>query len=202
MVSVRVYVEGGGNPRSDSALRKGFCDFWRKSGLKGKVKMIACGAGSIAFDDFCLALETHKNDTSILLLDSEAAFDRTQAKWSFLSQQGDAWKNGKPARAKEEQIYFMVQCMEAWLLADRATLQKYYGKDFHPNALPSEHRSPDTISPKDLRAALANATRKTSKGSYSKGKHAFELIGLIDPQMVMAACPSAKHLIDYLLHIS
>ncbi len=204
MVRVRIYVEGGGggaNPHLDTMLLKGFSNFWHKAGLKGRMpKTIAGGAGSTVFDKFCLALKNNKNDTSILLLDSEQAYGQAQTKWEFLFQRGNAWQ--KPEQANQNQLHFMIQSMEAWLLADRATLQKYYGSAFETNALPSEQKPLNTLSPQELETALKNATKNTSKGSYSKSKHSFELIGLIDPAKVMLACPSAKDLITHLLAIS
>jgi hypothetical protein len=61
---------------------------------------------------------------------------------------------------------------------------------------------PETIRKQDIYDALNNATRDTQKKSYSKGSHSFHLIGLVNPQKVCAACPSAKELIDYLLGVS
>ncbi len=37
-----------------------------------------------------------------------------------------------------------------------------------------------------------------TKGAYVKGNHSFVLLGLIDPEMVKAASPSAKQFVEAL----
>ena len=201
MVSVRIYVEGGGDSAAQKAeFRQGLTNFWEKAGLKGKKpKTIVCGGRNSAFDNFCTALRTHPDDVSLLLVDSEDPFPSTVCKWDFLEKR-DGWT--KPDQADETQVHLMVQSMEAWLLADRTELQKYYGNQFNIKALPSEQNLIESLSKKTMYEALEKATQSTTKKSYSKGCHSFQLIGLVDPQKVIITCPSAKQLIEHLLVIS
>jgi hypothetical protein len=46
---------------------------------------------------------------------------------------------------------------------------------------------------------LENATRATQKGLYHKTKHGFDLLGLIDPNMVIKSSPFADELVKLLL---
>lgn len=46
---------------------------------------------------------------------------------------------------------------------------------------------------------LKNATKATQKGPYHKTKHGFDLLGLIDPNMVMKSSPFADELVKLLL---
>lgn len=199
-MNVRIYIEGGGDSAAQKAeFRQGLAVFWEKAGLKGKrPRTVPCGARNVAFDNFCIALKSHPDDISLLLVDSEIPFSSSMSKWDFLMGR-DKWE--KPALADETKVYLMVQTMEAWLLADRTALQKYYGNSFHLILLPSEQRSIESLDKKTMYDALERATKDTQKKSYSKGNHSFQLIGLIDPQKVMSACPSAKELIEYLLGI-
>ena len=93
----------------------------------------------------------------------------------------------------------MVQCMEAWLLADRETLADFFGSGFHGSVLPGR---PDVenVSKKRLIDALENATRECRpKGRYDKGRHSFQLLGQLDPAKVTRASPYAKRLVRTLM---
>ena len=44
----------------------------------------------------------------------------------------------------------MVECMEAWFLADRAALLRFYGQGFNENALPATTTNPEQVRKVDL----------------------------------------------------
>ena len=201
MVTVRIYVEGGGDGEAQKReFRRGLSNFWEKAGLKGKMpKTIVCGGRNSTFDAFCIAVKTHRDDVSLLLVDSEDPFPPNMSKWNFLNRR-DQWE--KPVEVSEKQVYLMIQTMETWLLSDRIELQKYYGNGFNVHALPSEQNPAESLNKQTMYDSLEKATLATIKKSYSKGGHSFQLIGLVDPKKVMDACPSAKQLIEYLIEIS
>lgn len=100
-----------------------------------------------------------------------------------------------PEDAKSADCHLMVQCMENWLLADRACLQEFFGQDFHANALPPESSPIESLGTERVRNALAKASKDCKKGAYSKGKHSFELLARIDPEKVMRASPWARRFV-------
>lgn len=66
----------------------------------------------------------------------------------------------------EENVHFMVQCMESWFMADKNSLIDFFGPGFNVNALP---RNPDVekISKREVFNGLKNASRNTkTKGKY------------------------------------
>ena len=92
----------------------------------------------------------------------------------------------------------MVQCMEAWFLADKDRLVAYYGNGFNQNALPAR-QDIENIAKNDVLNGLKNATRSgVSKGEYGKGQHSFDILAQIDPDKVVAASPHAKRLVNTL----
>lgn len=91
----------------------------------------------------------------------------------------------------------MVQVMESWLLADRATLKTFYGPGFHEESLPSNPRI-ERIAKADVLDGLARATRKTSKGPYDKGPTSFDILAEVDPSNVERSAPHAKRFLDTL----
>ena len=193
---VKIYVEGGPG-RLDRECRRSFGKFLERAGLRGRMpSIIACGGRDGAYDRFCTAQRNvHANEFIILLVDSEEGIEAGVGPWGFLRNR-DGWN--KPSGTGEDNAHLMVQCMEAWFLADRDTLAQFFGDGFNANPLPNR---PDVenIPKSDLYDALRGATRDSRKGEYGKGPHSFDLLAQLDPQKVVAASPYAKRLVDTLL---
>lgn len=196
---VKIYVEGGGDA---SALRRecrrAFTEFFRRAGFAGRMpSVVACGSRRSAFEDFRAAVRRSSEDQFLMLLvDSEEAVADADTPWQHVSKR-DRWS--RPACAADDSLCLMVQCMEAWLVADTDNLKAYYGQGFNLRKLP---RRPEVerIPKADLYAALDSATRNCKKGSYgrSKGRHSFGILATVDPAKVAAASPHAKRLLETL----
>jgi hypothetical protein len=200
MVSITIYVEGGGNPTLKRNFRKAFHKFFEKTELKGKLpEVIPCGGRKEAYDDFCTALkQARPNHIPLLLVDSEAVVEDGVTSWAHLKD-NDGWQI--PLGATDDHAHLMVQCMEAWFLADVAFLQKFYGSKFRHSALPGQPNL-ETIPKSDLFNALKRATKDCSgKGEYHKGRHSFRILEEVDPQLVQERSKHAKRLIEVLLNL-
>jgi hypothetical protein len=200
-VSVRIYVEGGGNLGAlRSECRRGFAEFFAKFIPRGKQpRIIACGSRNEALDDFRTALRKYRDERVVLLVDAEAPVATGQTVWTHLNQR-DGWV--PPEGATEENTHLMVQCMESWFLADPEALTDYFGQGFQVSALP---RNPniEAVAKQEVFRALEAATRQTrTKGTYSKGGHSFALLALIDPTKVRGASPHAERLAVALLRLA
>lgn len=198
-MNIKVYVEGGGNTNAlRTRCREGFSEFFRKAGLEGRMpRIVASGGRQQAFDDFCTALKTAGAERFIVLLvDSEATVEAGHGPWTHLRSRDD-WD--RPEEAADENVHLMVQCMEAWLLADRETLTTFYGNEFNRSALPAKNEIED-IAKKDILNGLKAATRHCSKkGEYGKGRHSFEILARIDPAKLTGASPHARRLVKTLI---
>ena len=194
-----VYVEGGGDTKAlRTECRRGFSIFLDKAGLKGRMpKIAACGARQQAYDDFCHALDAVGNDKFIaLLVDSEGPVAKGNSPWAHLKKR-DGWD--KPRAAREDSAHLMVQCMEAWFLADGDTLADFFGAGFNKKALPARPDIED-IPKSDLEKSLKKATRQCGKkGAYHKGRHSFAILAALIPEKVTAVSPHAKQLVRTLL---
>ena len=196
MVKITIYVEGGGDASTlKTKCRQGFSEFFKKLGIKARI--VACGGRQNAYDSFCIGLNTTKNNEfCLLLVDSEAPVKANISVWQHVFlREGDKWP--KPDKATDEHLNFMVECMEAWFMADKQALISYYGQGFKQNAL-SQNVDIEAISKQDLYDTLNKATRNTSKGAYSKGGHSFGILSQIDANKVIAISPYAKRLYDTL----
>lgn len=200
---MKIYVEGGG----DAALlktecRQGFSRFFESAGFKGKMpRVVACGGRNDAFDSFCTAI--NQGECALLLVDSEDPVNVTHQQgnpdqwkpWDHLHQR-DKWD--KPANADDIDCHLMVQCMEAWFIADRQALAEFFGQCFKQNQLPNSANSIESIAKRQLYTSLANATKGCQKGQYGKGAHSFKLLALINPTSITTASPWANRLVDTL----
>ena len=202
---MKIYVEGGGDSNLlKTACRRGFSEFVQKAGLEGKMpSIVACGGRQAAYDAFSTAVANGK--PAMLLVDSEGPIDSTYQQgaldtwtpWEHLkNREGDGWPQPDDT---PNTCHLMVQCMEAWFLADRAALAKYFGQGFNAAALPPAQNSIENIEKREIYQSLKNATKDTkTKGKYDKGEHSFKILELMDPQKVIAASPWAKRFIETL----
>lgn len=196
-MKVKIYVEGGGDGKDlRTRCRRGFSSFFEKANLAGRMpRVIACGGRDAAFDKFCTAFGARKAEEFIVLLvDSENPVADDAGPWKHLAGR-DGWH--MPDAATDENAHLMVQCMEAWFLADKDHLAEYYGRDFNLNALP-RRREIEEVAKDDIFDGLRNATRRCKKGVYGKGRHSFDILEGTDPARVSDASPHAERLIDTL----
>ncbi len=173
---VKLYVEGGGdnNHALATQCRQAFAEFFQKAGVEKRPRVIACGGRSQAIDRFKDAIKS--GDSPLLLVDSE----------------------GPAPMMPEADTYYMVQTMEAWFHADKATLRQYYGGSFKESAL-NGRTNVEEIPKADLFNGLKRATKDCQKGEYSKGQHSFRILARIDPSKVRAASPHAERLLTTLI---
>ena len=204
---VKLYVEGGGhtNPLR-TACRKGFTTFITKAGINRRPKIVACGSRQDAYDSYCTAIA--KGEEAVLLVDSEAPIDAEHQSpadrpeewrpWMHRKlRTGDGWH--KPDTANDTDCHLMVLCMESWFLADRETLENFFGKGFRKNQLPPANKPVETITKDQIFDSLAKATKEcTPKGQYGKGEHSFHLLERIRPDVVETASPWARRFLEVL----
>lgn len=131
----------------------------------------------------------------VLLVDSEDPVAAGTGAWSHLRFR-DNWD--RPNGSTDDNAHLMVQCMESWFLADRNTLMQYFGDGFKEKSLPNR-TDVESIPKQDVFRSLDAATRQSKKGKYDKGKHAFEILGKLNPESVTAGSPSAKRLVTTLM---
>lgn len=194
-MSVHVFVEGGGSQnRTRTACRKAFSVFFEKVlGDRPKPRVIASGSRNEAYGDFCRSLSDDSGTIALLLVDSEDPVPSGKTPAAHLRDR-DQWTKPLP----DGQVHLMVQCMEAWFLADKGKLADYYGNGFKESALPANPQV-EGISKKDIFDGLIRATAATSKGAYHKTWHGFEILERLDPGTVQQHSAHAAALFTTLL---
>jgi len=141
---VRVYFEGS------SRLRPGFTQFLRRVlARRVGIKCIPCRDRASAIRDFRKAVGLRRPGEDILLIDSEGP------------DNGKLFEGLKLPKANRRCVFWMVQMMESWFLADPEALARCYEK-LDRRAL-KDHLDVETIPKRDVEAILKRATRICSQ---------------------------------------
>ena len=188
---IRIYFEG------DRSLRKGFRDFFDELYRNGlRIRLIPCGANAI--ENFMKGIKRNPQATNVLVKDSDEPFSERLFQ---RVRQDDHWDAAIGRRVSNDTIHFMVQVMESWFLADQAALQTYYDQGFAAGRLPA-NSAVEQIPKDEVNRCLAAATRDTRKGRYHKTNHAPELLSVLNPAVVRAACPSCDRIFNTLAQLT
>ena len=195
MVTVKLYIEGGGDSRLQSEVfREGWAQFFTRAGLRHRPRVIRGKGRNQTWDLYCRSLRASSPDTlNLLLVDSEDLPDSGHSAWQHLAFR-DGWK--RPSDAGDDDAFLMISCMEAWLIADNRAMHAFFGPKFLPSKIPAW---PDLekVPRYNLMDVLQKATGNCSK-SYAKGDVSFQLLAQISPAEVERRCPAAKILLDRL----
>lgn len=122
-MNVKIYIEGGGDSKSQHVqCREGFRKLFENAGFAGRMPWTVAGGGrGSTFDAFKTAAAIGSPDTvPMLLVDSEDPVTAPTA-WGHL-QARDGWEC--PANITDDQAQLMVTCMETWIMADRAAMNR------------------------------------------------------------------------------
>lgn len=198
-MQIALYIEGGESAEQRAALRQGFDSLLAQQKQRARErrtgwKTVCCGSRDRTHNAFLAELRAEPQAVNILLVDSEDPVPAGRLSREYLMGREGHWRlNEVPA----DQVHLMIQCMEAWIVADPDALTRYYQQGFHRNSLP-RRQNIEKERKIDIMAARAQATRQTQKKEYKKGRDDSKLLGSIDPQLVRARCPHFGMLTDFL----
>ena len=193
-MKVRIYVEGGPKGTNADALRRfrsGFKQHLaRLDPLLNALEVSPCGSTDETIRDCARAVRENRSDCIVaLLVDSDTAVTAESPAKHLEAKLNSA---NVPQNAREN-IFLMVQCMEAWLVTDAAALEKCFGSKLRTDALP---KNPDieAVSKRDVFAALDDAVKSTPAERYHKVKHGAKILANLNPDRVGDRSRHAKSL--------
>lgn len=137
-MSTTIYVEGGGSSKDlRIRCRMGFHGFLDKVVPPGRrPKIVAMGTRRAAYDALCTARAARSDGSYVLLVDSEDPIAVGADVWRHVNERdGDRWD--RPDGCGDDDLQFMVTCMESWLVADAESLKAFYGRAFLREDCPS-----------------------------------------------------------------
>jgi hypothetical protein len=201
MPAIAIYAEGGGDGRgSKDQLRQGMEALLgpqKEAARQRRLgwKLVVCGGRGATCDAFLHATRTAEDSVVVLLVDAEEPLRRKDppGRVDHLTRR-DGWDLSS---VTAERVHLMVQCMEAWIVADREAVTEFYGQGFLPSAMPTRQDLEEE--PKQsLYDALKRATLRTQKGEYGKIAHASALLKRLHPERVAKRCPCFANLTAWL----
>jgi len=120
-------------------------------------------------------------------VDSEDPMLDIEKPWDHLSKR-DKWI--KPAKATDGNVFLMTTCMETLYAADPQALTVHFGPKFNAQQLPSQHNL-ESRHRHEVQESVARAT-KDCPNQYAKGKHSYEILGKLNPDVLAEKLPSFK----------
>ncbi|MGA3025137.1 MAG: DUF4276 family protein [Bryobacteraceae bacterium] len=182
VTDLHVYFEG------DRALREGLREFLKElyeaaSASSAMTRLIP--ARGTPVDRFKIALQQNPNALNILLLDSEGPAG------------GKVYKERLEEIPEEARgcVFWMVQIMESWFLADPDALARFYKQGFGRNLF-KQWNDVEAVPKADVETILHDATQQTKSGRYHKTAHAPRLLKLIDPDRVRQKSAHCREMFD------
>jgi len=189
VVKAIIYLEGGGESKElHTRCREGFHKLLEKNGFKGKMpRLVASGSRFSAFSDFKAAHQSKMHTFVALWIDSEDPVADIEKTWAHLEKR-DGWE--QPDNSCNEQVLLMTTCMETLIATDREALKTCCScKDkLHESALPPLHNM-ESRSRKEIFDTLKRATRDC-QALYEKGEKSFELLGMLNTEILRQHLPS------------
>lgn len=191
MTDAKIYVEGGGSSKElQSRCREGFRKLLDVSSkFSGRLpRIIACGSRNSAYSDFSTEFLLKKTAYVALLVDSEDAVADTNKPWEHLKKR-DGWSC--PVGATDDHVFLMTTCMETWIIADRAGLQKFFERH-RPCLLKAGLPATENLEAKSrhsVQESLVTAT-KNCTSPYAKTARSFEALANVNPEVLRLLLPA------------
>jgi hypothetical protein len=158
---LRIYFEG------DDRLRSGFREFFSEVADAARAKswrFAAVATYGRPVQAFQIAVKSHQPGTwNVLLLDWE-------------DDQEAAIRKKNIEACDRDSVFWMIQIMESWFLADIDALREVFKRNLGESAL-KRNPNVEEIPKQDVLDCLKNATG----GRYHKVEHGVKLLQLLDP---------------------
>ncbi len=150
-------------------------------------------------------LRQRKNERPLVLVDSDHPIQESTPNWAFLESLRDPntpekyqWTR-RPADARDDDLHFMVCCMESWLLADPDAIATHYGHRYRVSSLPNPmHRNPESVGTDESMRAIKQGATGYPNADYDKLKDGPAILERIDPKLLENRCPHARRFMEAL----
>lgn len=190
MPVVTVYLEGGNLDDLGAScwvhLRHVLRRFMRRgTGTRVRVQTVLGGSWNQALSAFVKARRALPDEAILLLVDSESAVGPPSGEPALPPHLTESalWD---VSTCETDRVHLMVRAMEAWFLADRASLRAVWGDGLDEAGLPDEGDA-SALDPEDMKRRLRVASTSTDR-KYTEGMQG-DLLLEVDPAVVRARCP-------------
>jgi hypothetical protein len=181
VTELRIYFEG------DSRLRPGFHRFLKEivEATRGRCLFRLIDAKGTPVQDYYNGIKANPDAWNVLLLDSDGPADRNHE---------ELCRGKKIEPSRSGSVFWMVQIMESWFLADVAKLRVHFGNRFREGAAIGNPKV-EEIPKADVLSRLNAA----SGGDYHKVNDGRKLLEMVDPLKVRKAAPNCERMFALIL---
>jgi len=182
VTELRIYFEG------DVGLRQGFRRFldgiYQAVGTRRcRVELVATNGTPV--QDFYDGLKANPHAWNVLLLDSDGPAN---------CPHDELCRGKKIDPSHSGSVFWMVQIMESWFLADLGALRTYFGDRF-PETAARGNPKVEQIPKADAMSRIENA----AGGKYHKVRDGGKLLALTDSEKVRKAAPNCDRMFSTIL---
>lgn|GEM_PF-2251669 len=180
-----IYIEGAKNIENGD-LKKAFHALFEKAGITEQPRIIMGNGISQTVDKFKNHQWEEKKRgkyNKLLLIDLDGRDEEKDQKVQF---------HGLEEDKEMGRIFFMVQAMEAWFIAQKSKVAELYGNDAI-KGLPGKPAH-EIVKPK---IEFSKAFEKSGK-FYNEVRHGSKLLGALDTKQLMKDFPDVKNLVTEL----
>lgn len=191
-MSKKLYIEGtkdGTNGNLDIAF-----GLLLEKELLGKMPRIILGNGRGTTVDNCCCQTLQKGETRFLLVDADSSVSGTREEYaaSFAKK----FNEQNPDRLfdfHDQNVFLMVQEVEAWLLSQPEVLDEFYGTDAFSKKMRGK-KVQDINDPSDI---LSQWARNLNK-NYHKVKHCCKLLPMLNTKKLSTDFDDFNKLLEVL----
>jgi hypothetical protein len=182
VTELRIYFEG------DKLLKPGFHKFLNEivnvaRAQRCRLQLVATEGTPV--DDYRDALKAHPNAWNVLLLDSDARIDSPL-------EQLCRRKGIEPSNSGS--VFWMVQIMESWFLADTHVLTSYFGESIREG-----NANVEEIPKIDVLQRLDRAAHRKFDRRYHKITDGVKLLETTNATRVRKAAPNCERMFTSIL---
>jgi hypothetical protein len=198
VVKIRIYVEGG--PQGADAdglrsLRQGFKQHFERIDNRLKtMDVVACGSTDQTIKAFSEGIsELSASYVLALLVDADA---QVTARKPAIHLDAKLNSSEIPHDAREN-VFLMVQCMEAWLVTDIDALEECFGQRVRKVRFP-KHVDIEAVPTRDILAAIDLAAKEKPTRQYHKIRDGARILARLKPDCVARRSRHARQLYAFL----
>lgn len=198
-MKIHLYVEGGPKGCNADGIRS-FRSSFKQHLLRLDPRLVSLNVspGGSTFEtirDFARAIKRGDPDCIVaLLVDSEEAVTADSPAKHLASKLDSA---GVPEHARVN-VFLMVQCMEAWFLADRNALEECFGPQIQSIKFPG-NPNVEAIAKDDVLGALDLAAKRIVMRRYNKIRDGSRILAKLDTALVASRSDHARRLHEFLV---
>lgn len=188
MSKIPIFIEGGGNKNLNIGLRSTFRELMNKYEIDSECFDIVAGKSR---SETIKSYICDSREIKVLLIDSETIIKKEVSKICHIKEY---FPNIHFKEGDKKNIFFMVVCMESWIVSDINCLEKYFGEKFKKNKINSTNIASKD---KDSIFNMISSSTKECKTKYKKSI-SFEILSMADVNKIVSNNCYAKEFFDFL----